>query len=81
MTDPITKEYVDTKSALIRAGLKELRENGYNNFSIRRVAADCGISCAAPYRHFKNKGEFVLECFKNPLGFFGIQMFFNSTGL
>ena len=64
MTDPITKEYVDTKSALICAGLKELRENGYNNFSIRRVAADCGISCAAPYRHFKNKGEFVLEIFR-----------------
>ena len=64
MTDPITKEYVDTKSALIRAGLKELRENGYNNFSIRRVAADCGISCAAPYRHFKNKSDFVLEIFR-----------------
>lgn len=64
MTDPITKEYVDTKSALIRAGLKELKENGYNNFSIRRVAADCGISCAAPYRHFKNKSEFVLEIFR-----------------
>ena len=64
MTDPITKEYIDTKSALILAGLKELRENGYNNFSIRRVAADCGISCAAPYRHFKNKSDFVLEIFR-----------------
>jgi AcrR family transcriptional regulator len=25
------------------------------------VAASCGVSCAAPYKHFKNKDEFVLE--------------------
>ena len=52
-----------TKEELIRAGLHELHEKGFNDFSIRRVAAACGISCAAPYRHFKNKDDFVLAIF------------------
>jgi AcrR family transcriptional regulator len=52
-----------TKEELISAGIHELQEKGFNDFSIRRVAAACGISCAAPYRHFKNKDEFVLAIF------------------
>lgn len=54
----------ETKEELIRAGIHELQENGFTDFSIRRVAAACGISCAAPYRHFKNKDEFVLAIFR-----------------
>ncbi len=53
-----------TKEALIRAGIHELREYGFTDFSIRRIAAECGVSCATPYRHFKNKDEFVVEIFK-----------------
>ncbi len=53
-----------TKEALIRAGIHELREYGFTDFSIRRIAAECGVSCATPYRHFKNKDEFILEIFK-----------------
>ncbi len=53
-----------TKEALIRAGIHELREYGFTDFSIRRIASECGVSCATPYRHFKNKDEFVLEIFK-----------------
>ena len=53
-----------TKEALIRAGIHELRTYGFTDFSIRRIAAECGVSCATPYRHFKNKDEFVLEIFK-----------------
>lgn len=52
------------KEELILAGLQELRENGFNNFSIRRVASKCDVSCAAPYRHFKSKDDFVIEIFK-----------------
>ncbi len=53
-----------TKEALIHAGIHELREYGFTDFSIRRIATVCGVSCATPYRHFKNKDEFVLEIFK-----------------
>ena len=59
----MNREAGGTREELIRAGIHELQEKGFNDFSIRRVAADCGVSCAAPYRHFKNKDEFVLEIF------------------
>lgn len=43
---------------LIEEGLRELAENGVQNFSMRRVAAACGVSCAAPYKHFSDKEAF-----------------------
>lgn len=46
---------------LIVAGIKEIEEHGLNDFSLRRVASACEVSCAAPYRHYKNKDELVLE--------------------
>jgi len=49
------------KDKLIIAGAEEIGKYGVANFSLRRVAAACGISCAAPYKHFKNKEEFILE--------------------
>ena len=48
------------REALIIAGLKEIELHGLTDFSLRRVAAACGVSCAAPYRHFKGKGELTL---------------------
>ncbi len=46
---------------LIRAGLSELGEHGIGDFSLRRVAAAAQVSCAAPYRHFRDKDELILE--------------------
>lgn len=48
------------REALIIAGLKEIEVHGITDFSLRRVANSCGVSCAAPYRHFKNKNELIL---------------------
>ena len=48
-----------SRERLIRAGMQELEENGLHGFSLRRVAQNCGISCAAPYRHFKNKEDLL----------------------
>ena len=47
------------REALILAGIHEINANGVSAFSIRRVADACGVSCAAPYRHFENKREFI----------------------
>jgi len=44
---------------LIQAGIEELNENGVQSFSVRRVAEKCGVSCAAPYKHFKDKQSFI----------------------
>ena len=44
---------------LIQAGIDEININGANGFSFRRVADACHVSSAAPYRHFKDKKEFI----------------------
>jgi AcrR family transcriptional regulator len=44
---------------LIKAGIYELNKNGVQNFSVRRIADSCGVSCAAPYKHFKDKQSFI----------------------
>ena len=49
----------DVRSRLILAGLKELDKHGVVDFSLRRVAIESGVSCAAPYRHFKDKDELI----------------------
>lgn len=41
------------------AALAEAEAFGFDGFSMRRVANACGVSCAAPYKHFKNKNELL----------------------
>jgi AcrR family transcriptional regulator len=54
------EESESLKDRLIIAGIEEIAEHGVANFSLRRVAASCNTSCAAPYKHFKNKDELIL---------------------
>ena len=49
----------DLKECLIKAGLKLLVDEGVDNFSLRKTAAMCNVSHAAPYKHFKNKEELI----------------------
>ena len=49
------------RDRIILAGIAEISRNGITGFSMRRVAASCNISCAAPYRYFENKNTFILE--------------------
>lgn len=49
----------NTREALLLAGIREINASGVRNFSIRRVAESCGVSCAAPYKHFRDKREFI----------------------
>lgn len=50
----------DLRRRLVLAGFSELVEHGVGDFSLRRVAIAAGVSCAAPYRHFKDKDELIL---------------------
>ncbi|MCQ2437271.1 MAG: TetR/AcrR family transcriptional regulator [Clostridia bacterium] len=50
----------DIREKLIEVGTRELAEHGPEHFSLRRVAAASGVSCAAPYKHFKDKDDFFL---------------------
>ena len=49
----------NVRSRLVLAGLAELEKRGAADFSLRRVAKEAGVSCAAPYRHFKDKDELI----------------------
>ena len=50
-----------SRERIIVATIREIEVHGITDFSIRRVAAECEISCAAPYKHFKNKNDLILE--------------------
>ena len=52
------------RTRLIVAGINELWERGIKDFSLRRTALVAEVSCAAPYRHFKDKEEFISEIVK-----------------
>ena len=52
---------ITTRDRLILAGMDEIRANGIQGFSLRRVAAACGVSCAAPYKHFEDKQQLFDE--------------------
>jgi len=47
------------REKLILAGIEEINIHGANGFSFRRVANACHVSSAAPYKHFKDKKEFI----------------------
>ena len=52
------------RTRLILSGISELCCHGVRDFSLRRVALSAQVSCAAPYRHFKDKDELILEIIK-----------------
>ena len=47
------------REKLILAGIDEINLHGVAEFSVRRVATACNVSCAAPYKHFKDKRDFI----------------------
>ncbi len=49
----------NVKEQLIVNGIEEMSKYGVREFSVRRVAQKCGVSCAAPYKHFKDRNSFV----------------------
>jgi len=59
MNKTVNDEGVRTR--LILAALDELCVHGVSDFSLRRVATIAQVSCAAPYRHFKDKDELIAE--------------------
>lgn len=61
----------DLKESLIKAGLKLYNLEGAENFSLRKVAAMCNVSHAAPYKHFKNKEELLKAMYERVFTDFG----------
>ena len=55
----MSEKHTNLREELIIAGINEINEHGVTGFSIRRVADACHVSCAAPYRHFESKRDFI----------------------
>lgn len=49
------------KKLLIQEGIIQMTLHGIENFSLREAAKHCGVSCAAPFKHFKDKGDYYRE--------------------
>jgi hypothetical protein len=47
------------RAVLIERGRTLLLRDGYAQFSMRRLAAELGVSHAAPYRHFASREELI----------------------
>lgn len=50
----------DLKCELIHVGIQMVQEHGIEKLSLRKLAARCGVSEAAPYSHFKNREDLLL---------------------
>lgn len=49
----------DLRETLIAAGIELLSESGVAGLDLRKVARKAGVSHAAPYRHFDDKGALI----------------------
>lgn len=58
------KQQRPLRERLLEAGVEELQRYGFENFSVRRIASQCGVSCAAPYKHFADKQTFISAIFE-----------------
>jgi AcrR family transcriptional regulator len=54
-----TYHHGDLKKSLVNEARKLLNEDGYEKFSLRRLAKQVGVSAMAPYRHYKTKEELL----------------------
>lgn len=52
------------RDKFLKAAIAELQDHGIADFSLRRVAKRCDVSCAAPYKHFESKNDLLLQVVK-----------------
>lgn len=52
------------RTRLIFAGIRELETHDPSDFSLRRVAQMAQVSCAAPYRHFRDREDLIRQIFE-----------------
>lgn len=50
------------RDRLIDATIREIEKAGVENLSLRKIAADCGVTHATAYKYFENKQDLIFVC-------------------
>jgi AcrR family transcriptional regulator len=58
----------------VTKGLQLLAREGYGGFSMRKLAALCGVSHAAPYKHFEGREDIIRAISERIAGEFGAAL-------
>jgi AcrR family transcriptional regulator len=59
MAKPRRYHHGDLRQTLLDGAVELIKNEGMRSFSLRRLAAQAGVSHAAPYRHFESKEEIL----------------------
>lgn len=59
MAKPRRYHHGDLRQTLLDGAVELIKTEGMRSFSLRRLAAQAGVSHAAPYRHFESKEEIL----------------------
>jgi AcrR family transcriptional regulator len=51
----------DLRRAILEAALELIEESGVPSLSLREIARRIGVTTGAPYHHFKDRGELLLQ--------------------
>ncbi|HVB45837.1 MAG TPA: TetR family transcriptional regulator [Streptosporangiaceae bacterium] len=67
MTEPtrrrLSARQADTVRRLTEAAVREVRQSGYQHFSVRDVARSAGVAAATAYTYFASKDHLLAEVF------------------
>jgi len=60
-TNPKSYHHKDLKEQVIRQTIAFVSESGFENLSLRKIAAQTGVAHTALYHHFKNKEDLLAD--------------------
>ncbi len=62
------RDKTEAHEKIVAAAIKEFTEHGYENASMRRIAAEVGLTVGALYRHFPSKEEMFAALVQSTIG-------------
>ena len=77
---PKTPKAFATRQKIYDAALKLFGEKGYDETTLRDIAAEAGVSLGLAYRYFARKEEIVLLLYEDLVGHLGAKMALLPTG-
>ncbi len=71
---------MDTKREISKCALKLFLRDGYENLSMRKIAACAGISATAIYRHYRDKKDMVQDLVRSGFSVFARYLYGSKSG-